>query len=46
MKRTNSLLLLRDEGGWVEMKGEGGGGGGGGGGGEKGREWVVEWRVR
>lgn len=22
MKRTNSLLLLRDEGGWVEMKGE------------------------
>lgn len=37
MKRTNSLLLLRDEGGWVEMKG---------GGGEKGRAWVVEWRVR
>lgn len=38
MKRTNSLLLLRDEGGWVEMKG--------GGGREKGRAWVVEWRVR
>lgn len=39
MKRTNSLLLLlRDEGGWVEMKG--------GGEGEKGWEWVVEWRVR